>query len=104
MRELSNGGIGVVLMKLDDKESLLAMQAVDDRGVIITGTGRGGKARDIEITKRSFEGFKLHRARKGRVVGLTWKAEKLLAVPEGEVPPDSNAPESSGLVLELEEP
>ncbi len=101
IRELNNGGMGVALMKLDAGETIRAVNAVDDRGVIITGTGRGNKPREIQITKQSFEEFCLHRARKGRLIGLSWRAEAVRALP------DENAGEggepSGDFIIELED-
>ncbi len=44
LKVLSNGGRGVILMELEPKEKLLAAQPISQRGVIVTGIGRGGKA------------------------------------------------------------
>ncbi|NHV29372.1 DNA topoisomerase IV subunit A [Burkholderia sp. D-99] len=66
MKTLSGGGRGVILMALDDKEALVQALAIDPAGVVLIGTGRGGKAQDETL---SYAGLAPHigkRARKGR--------------------------------------
>ncbi len=66
MKTLSGGGRGVILMALDDKETLVQALAIDPAGVVLIGTGRGGKAQDDTL---SYAGLAPHigkRARKGR--------------------------------------
>ncbi|AOJ25492.1 MULTISPECIES: DNA topoisomerase IV subunit A [Burkholderia] len=66
MKTLSGGGRGVILMALDDKETLVQALAIDPAGVVLIGTGRGGKAQDETL---SYAGLAPHigkRARKGR--------------------------------------
>ncbi|MBN3818447.1 DNA topoisomerase IV subunit A, partial [Paraburkholderia sp. Se-20369] len=46
MKTLSGGGRGVILMALEDKETLVQALAIDPAGVVLIGTGRGGKAMD----------------------------------------------------------
>ena len=43
MKTLSGGGRGVTLMQLDDKETLVQALAISAAGVVLVGTGRGGK-------------------------------------------------------------
>jgi topoisomerase-4 subunit A len=45
MKVLTNGGRGVILMELADKETLLAAKPISQKGVTVYGTGRGGKRR-----------------------------------------------------------
>lgn len=66
MKTLSGGGRGVTLMALDDKETLVQALAIDAAGVVLIGTGRGGKVQDETL---SYAGLAPHigkRARKGR--------------------------------------
>jgi len=54
-------------MALEDKETLVQALAIDPAGVVLIGTGRGGKAQDDTL---SYAGLAPHlgkRARKGRV-------------------------------------
>ncbi|MBU9434207.1 DNA topoisomerase IV subunit A [Burkholderia multivorans] len=66
MKTLLGGGRGVTLMALDDKETLVQALAIDPAGVVLIGTGRGGKVQDETL---SYAGLAPHigkRARKGR--------------------------------------
>lgn len=66
MKTLSGGGRGVTLMALDDKETLVQALAIDPAGIVLIGTGRGGKVQDETL---SYAGLAPHigkRARKGR--------------------------------------
>ncbi|MBC7501120.1 MAG: DNA topoisomerase IV subunit A, partial [Herminiimonas sp.] len=51
MKTLSGGGRGVILMDLEPKEKLLAAQPISQRGVIVSGTGRGAKAQDLSLSE-----------------------------------------------------
>ena len=55
IRRLSNGGMGVSLVKLESGERMIGMTLVDERGLTASGTGRGGKPREVQITRKSFE-------------------------------------------------
>ncbi len=63
--KVQSGGRGVILMGLDDKESLVAVAATGGSAVKVQGTGRGGKTKQIEVKGRELEKYRLHRARKG---------------------------------------
>ena len=79
MKTLTNGGRGVTLMELDDKESLLAAQPISQRGVLVTGIGRGGKTQEVAL---SATGLSIHigkRARKGKALVAKVKALTLTA-------------------------
>jgi topoisomerase-4 subunit A len=59
------GGRGVIIMALDDKESLAAVAIpADEATVVIEGTSRG-KATTIELKPAQLEGLRHRRARKG---------------------------------------
>ncbi|KWH18120.1 DNA topoisomerase IV subunit A [Burkholderia multivorans] len=66
MKTLSGGGRGVTLMALDDKETLVQALAIDPAGVVLIGTGRGGKVQDETLSYASLAPHIGKRARKGR--------------------------------------
>ncbi|MFZ3002646.1 MAG: DNA topoisomerase IV subunit A [Undibacterium umbellatum] len=77
IKQLSSGGRGVILMELEDKESLLSAQAISQRGVRVLGIGRGGKPQEINL---SATGLGIHigkRARKGKALEAKIKASGL---------------------------
>lgn len=79
IKSLTAGGRGVILMDLEPKEKLLAAQPISQRGVIVTGAGRGGKAQDVDL---SASGLGIHigkRARKGKALESKIKATTLSA-------------------------
>ena len=66
-------------MALDTNEKLLAAQPISQRGVIVSGTGRGSKAQEIAL---SATGLAIHigkRARKGRRLESKLKPNALAA-------------------------
>ena len=77
IKQLSSGGRGVILMELEDKESLLSAQAISQHGVRVLGIGRGGKPQEINL---SATGLGIHigkRARKGKALEAKIKASGL---------------------------
>jgi topoisomerase-4 subunit A len=83
MKTLSGGGRGVILMALDPKETLRQALAIDARGLVLLGTGRGGKARDEKLVGAALEAHVGKRARKGRAPESTIKVTELRPVFEG---------------------
>jgi topoisomerase-4 subunit A len=83
MKTLSGGGRGVILMALDPKETLRQALAIDARGLVLIGTGRGGKARDEKLGGEALEAHVGKRARKGRAPESTIKVTELRPVFEG---------------------
>jgi topoisomerase IV subunit A len=83
MKTLSGGGRGVILMALDAKETLRQALAIDARGLVLIGTGRGGKARDEKLAGAALEAHVGKRARKGRAPESTIKVTELRPVFEG---------------------
>ncbi|WP_158936547.1 DNA topoisomerase IV subunit A [Burkholderia sp. S171] len=83
MKTLSGGGRGVILMALDPKETLRQALAIDARGLVLIGTGRGGKARDEKLGGAALEAHVGKRARKGRAPESTIKVTELRPVFEG---------------------
>lgn len=101
IRRLASGGKGVTLMQLDAGEKLLDAVVIDDRGVIVKGTGRGGKAREALVSRRSFAEHTFKRARKGRVLDVSWKAERLEALPDVPEGDSDGSAKNGGLVIEV---
>jgi topoisomerase IV subunit A len=83
MKTLSGGGRGVILLALDPKETLRQALAIDARGVILIGTGRGGKPRDEKLAGVGLEAHVGKRARKGKAPESTIKVTDLRPVFEG---------------------
>ncbi|GGC72778.1 DNA topoisomerase IV subunit A [Undibacterium terreum] len=68
IKQLSSGGRGVILMELEDKEKLLASQAISQKGVRVTGVGRAAKVQDINLSAAALGVHIGKRARKGKVL------------------------------------
>ncbi|MEM5329082.1 DNA topoisomerase IV subunit A [Paraburkholderia sp. JHI2823] len=66
MKTLSGGGRGVTLMQLDDNEKLVQALAISAAGVVLVGTGRGGKAGEDLMAGAVLSPQVGKRARKGR--------------------------------------
>ena len=66
MKTLSGGGRGVTLMHLDDNEKLVQALAISAAGVVLVGTGRGGKATEDLMAGAVLAPQIGKRARKGR--------------------------------------
>jgi topoisomerase-4 subunit A len=79
IKSLSGGGRGVILMELEKNEKLLAAQAISQKGVIVSGTGRGGKEQTIELSASSLKDHIGKRARKGKALDAKLKASGLSA-------------------------
>ncbi|HZS81120.1 MAG TPA: DNA topoisomerase IV subunit A, partial [Herbaspirillum sp.] len=80
LKTLTNGGRGVILMELEKNEKLLAAQAITQQGVLVSGTGRGGRVQEVAL---SVTALSLHigkRARKGRALQSKLKATALAPV------------------------
>ncbi|MCG2586216.1 DNA topoisomerase IV subunit A [Massilia sp. TS11] len=77
MKVLANGGRGVTLMELEDKESLLAAQPITQKGVQVLGTGRGGKAQEVALANSGLAHHFGKRARKGKALLAKLKPQTL---------------------------
>jgi topoisomerase-4 subunit A len=66
IKNLSGGGRGVTLMDLEAKEKLLAALPISQRGVVVKGTGRGGKAQEVLLSASGLQHHIGKRARKGK--------------------------------------
>jgi len=77
LKTLSNGGRGVTLMELEDKETLLSVQSISQKGVTVLGTWAGNKPREVDL---SASGLAIHigkRARKGKPLAAKVKVQSL---------------------------
>jgi topoisomerase-4 subunit A len=72
LKQMAGGGRGLMLIDLDAKDTL-AGAAAYIRSVRISGTGRGGKARDETLEIRSLNNARTARARKGKAADLGFK-------------------------------
>lgn len=77
VRELSMGGKGVRLMLLGPDDTLLCATSTDDRGLLVSGKGRGGKDRQQTLGSRAISTYIGKRARKGQFLPITWKADRV---------------------------
>jgi topoisomerase-4 subunit A len=69
---MEKGGRGLMLIDLEDKDSL-AGAAAYTRSVCIVGVGRGGKDREETLEIRSLNNAMLVRGRKGKAADLGFK-------------------------------
>jgi topoisomerase-4 subunit A len=74
MKTLTNGGRGVILMHLEPKEKLLAVQPITQKGVNVIGTWAGAKPRVVELFASSLEPHFGKRALKGKALVQKVKA------------------------------
>ncbi len=74
-----SGGRGVILMELEPKETLLAAQPISQRGVVVTGIGRGGKAQELALSASGLAPHIGKRARKGKALESKIKAAGLVS-------------------------
>jgi len=79
MKTLSNGGRGVILMELEEKEKLLAAQAISQKGVSVVGTW-AGKPRDVAMNVNALQPHIGKRARKGKPMASKIKAHTLAPI------------------------
>ena len=79
LKTMANGGRGLMLIDLEDKDAL-AGAAAYTRSVRIDGIGRGGKVRDETLEIRSLNNARAARARKGKMADLGFKPNKITRV------------------------
>ncbi|MBP9149378.1 MAG: DNA topoisomerase IV subunit A [Rhodoferax sp.] len=79
LKTMSNGGRGLMLIDLQDKDTL-AGAAAYARSIRIDGVGRGGKARDETLEIRSLNNARGLRARKGKLADLGFKPVSITRV------------------------
>ena len=80
IKTLTNGGRGVILMDLEPGEKLLAAQPISQKGVLVAGSGRGGKAQEVTLSAAALAPHIGKRARKGRLPTAKIKPETLAPV------------------------
>jgi len=78
MKVLSNGGRGVILMELEDKEKLVAARAITQKGVTVQGIGNAQKAKEERMGPMVLEPHFGKRARKGKAMPTRIKPTGLL--------------------------
>jgi topoisomerase-4 subunit A len=77
MKELS-AGKGVIVMALNDDETLLSTTILQEgAALLISGTGRGGKASSLVMKWDALQAFISRRARKGALAPVKFKSERL---------------------------
>ncbi|OIQ76230.1 DNA topoisomerase 4 subunit A [mine drainage metagenome] len=79
LKTMANGGRGLMLIDLQDQDTL-AGAAAYTRSVRIDGLGRGGKARDETLEIRSLNNARSVRARKGKLADLGFKPVSITRV------------------------
>ncbi|UMR31191.1 DNA topoisomerase IV subunit A [Massilia sp. MB5] len=80
MKVLSNGGRGVTLIDLDDKEKLVAARAISQKGVIVQGIGNASKAKEERMGINALQEHIGKRARKGKAMPTRIKPTGLLPI------------------------
>jgi topoisomerase-4 subunit A len=80
MKTLSGGGRGVTLMGLDDKETLVQALAINNAGVVLIGTRRGGRVDEEKVSGAALAPHIGKRARKGRTPESKMKLEGMRPV------------------------
>jgi topoisomerase-4 subunit A len=80
MKTLSGGGRGVTLMGLDDKETLVQALAINNAGVVLIGTRRGGRVDEEKVSGAALAPHIGKRARKGRAPESKMKLEGMRPV------------------------
>ena len=78
MKVLSNGGRGVILMDLADKEKLVAACAITDKGVTVQGIGNAQKAKEDRMGPTALAPHFGKRARKGKPMPVRIKPTGLV--------------------------
>ncbi len=79
LKTMEKGGRGLMLLALEDKDTL-AGAAAYTRSVRIAGLGRGGKQREETLEIRSLNNARSPRARKGKAADLGFKPQSLARV------------------------
>ena len=68
VKALSGGGRGVILMELETNERLVTALPISERGVVVVGTGRGGKPQELTLNGAALAPHFGKRARKGKAL------------------------------------
>ncbi|SDR01576.1 DNA topoisomerase IV subunit A [Paraburkholderia tuberum] len=80
MKTLSGGGRGVTLMALDDNETLVQALAINQAGVMLIGTRRGGRVDEEKLAGAELAAHVGKRARKGRAPASKLKLDGMRPV------------------------
>ncbi len=75
-----SGGRGMILMELEVSEKLITAQPISQRGVTVLGTGRGGKAQEVNLSAAGLAPHIGKRARKGKPLESKIKPLALAAI------------------------
>ena len=76
LRQMPKGGRGLMLMGLEDKDTLVGAAAYT-RSIRVEGTGRGGKAREEVLEIRSLNNAAAARGRKGKAANWGFKPQRI---------------------------
>ena len=79
LKTMPNGGRGLMLMSLEDKDSLIGAAAYS-RSIRISGIGRGNKPREEVLEIRSLNNAAAARARKGKQAQWGFKPQRIECV------------------------
>jgi len=79
LKQMEKGGRGLMLLDLEDKDTLAGACAYT-RSVKIDGVGRGGKERDETLEIRSLNNARAVRGRKGKAADLGFKPHRITRV------------------------
>ena len=79
LKHMSKGGRGLMLLALEDKDSM-AGAAAYVRSIRLDGIGRGGKARSETLEIRSLNNARGNRGRKGKAADLGFKPNSVTRV------------------------
>lgn len=80
VKTLSGGGRGVILIELEQNEKLIAALPISERGLVVSGTGRGGKAQELTLNGAALAPHFGKRARKGKALESKIKPSGLSSV------------------------
>lgn len=80
MKTLTKGGTGVKLIELEGKDKLLAVQPITQRGVVVSGIGRGAKPQDVSLGATGLTDHFGKRSRKGKALASKLKPIKMTAI------------------------
>lgn len=80
MKVLTNGGRGVIVMELEDKETLVSAKPISQKGVIVSGIGRGAKPQDVRLSASALAEHIGKRARKGKALATRIKPSGLTPI------------------------
>ena len=76
LKSMPNGGRGLMLISLDDKDALVGAAAYT-RSIRVMGVGRGGKAREETLEIRSLNNAAAPRGRKGKQADWGFKPQRV---------------------------